>query len=113
VIVREILEQPGMAADFDYFNDFQDTEAWLRGHKGRPAWEALRALRTGYGFWKRERAGEATFEIVTRGLANPPTFPGQVGIRCLVCGLTSFHADDVGELYCGHCNRFHKDPPDA
>lgn len=28
-------------------------------------------------------------------------------IKCLACGKTSYHPDDVKHLYCGHCNKFH------
>jgi hypothetical protein len=31
-------------------------------------------------------------------------------IRCLACGLTSYHPRDVAEKYCGFCHRFHEDP---
>jgi len=29
------------------------------------------------------------------------------GIKCLKCGLTSFHPADVSNLYCGNCHAFH------
>lgn len=31
----------------------------------------------------------------------------QEGIKCLVCGMTSYHPKDVEELYCGNCHEFH------
>jgi hypothetical protein len=31
------------------------------------------------------------------------------GIRCLVCKRTSYNPEDVKNLYCGHCKRFHAD----
>lgn len=31
-------------------------------------------------------------------------------ITCLLCGLTSYHPDDVKNRYCGHCHIFHDDP---
>lgn len=34
--------------------------------------------------------------------------PEIVGIQCLFCGLTSWHPEDVRELYCGHCHVFHE-----
>jgi hypothetical protein len=34
---------------------------------------------------------------------NPPS------ITCLVCGLTSWNANDVENRYCGFCHRFHED----
>lgn len=40
-----------------------------------------------------------------------PTF--QIGdegrsITCLICGMKSWHPEDVRQLYCGNCHRFHK-----
>jgi hypothetical protein len=29
-------------------------------------------------------------------------------IRCLTCGLASFHPGDVENLYCGNCHVFHE-----
>jgi len=29
------------------------------------------------------------------------------GIRCLICGLTSYHPKDIEHLFCGKCNIFH------
>lgn len=29
-------------------------------------------------------------------------------IKCLVCGRTSNHPDDVKNLYCGYCHEFHE-----
>jgi hypothetical protein len=29
-------------------------------------------------------------------------------IKCLDCGLISFHPDDVQYRYCGHCHEFHE-----
>jgi hypothetical protein len=31
------------------------------------------------------------------------------GIECLICGLTSYHPEDVSQKYCGRCHRFHED----
>lgn len=30
-----------------------------------------------------------------------------IAIRCITCGLTSFHLNDVENLYCGYCKKFH------
>ena len=30
-------------------------------------------------------------------------------IRCELCGMVSFSLDDVRELYCGNCRRFHRE----
>lgn len=56
------------------------------------------------GLWQRDRArGQGarnnTYEIVERGRA----------IKCLVCGMTSWHPQDVTRRYCGECHRFHKE----
>lgn len=32
-------------------------------------------------------------------------------IVCLRCGSQSFNPNDVAQHYCGHCHRFHDDPP--
>lgn len=31
----------------------------------------------------------------------------RTGIKCLVCGLVSWHPMDVLMLYCGKCHRWH------
>ena len=31
-------------------------------------------------------------------------------IKCLSCGLISHNPNDVANLYCGKCHRFHEDP---
>ncbi len=31
-----------------------------------------------------------------------------LSIKCLLCGMTSHNQDDVLNLYCGHCHRFHE-----
>ncbi len=31
---------------------------------------------------------------------------GREGIECLVCGMTSWHPEDVVNRYCGNCHRF-------
>ena len=46
---------------------------------------------------KRKRSGP-TYEFVKGGRA----------IRCLICGLVSYHPEDVRCLFCGKCNYFHK-----
>lgn len=38
---------------------------------------------------------------------------GGTSIKCLRCGLTSYHADDVRERYCGHCRLYHAPRPPA
>jgi uncharacterized OB-fold protein len=42
---------------------------------------------------------EPTYEIVSER--------GVLGIRCLLCGLTSWNQLDVLQLYCGKCHRYH------
>ena len=42
------------------------------------------------------------YELVQRG--------ERLGIRCGGCGLTSWHPEDVRNLYCANCKRFHDDP---
>lgn len=53
MIVRAIAKNPEIADNFDYFNDYKDTAAWLRVHVGlHPddaiAAEAMRRLRNGF-----------------------------------------------------------------
>lgn len=43
-----------------------------------------------------------TYEIVTSKDGK------QKGIKCLDCGLTSWHYKDVEEKYCGNCHEFHE-----
>lgn len=33
----------------------------------------------------------------------------QNGIKCMTCGKTSYNQNDIKELYCGYCNKFHND----
>lgn len=33
---------------------------------------------------------------------------GQQGIKCLDCGLTSYHPKDIEHKYCGNCHKFHE-----
>lgn len=46
-----------------------------------------------------------TYEIVMTPTGNPP----QIGIKCLVCDMTSWNPNDVTNRYCGNCHRFHED----
>lgn len=41
-----------------------------------------------------------TFEIVKGRTQN--------GIKCLICGLTSWNRNDVEKEYCGNCHQFHE-----
>jgi hypothetical protein len=34
--------------------------------------------------------------------------PDGKSITCLICWLTSYHPEDVRQLYCGNCHRFHE-----
>lgn len=34
---------------------------------------------------------------------------GQPFIRCLRCGMRSFHPMDIKERYCARCHRYHDD----
>ena len=47
------------------------------------------------------------------GAFPPPTYALRmtepISIRCLLCGLISYHPRDVSERYCGHCHIFHED----
>lgn len=42
-----------------------------------------------------------TFELVTKN--------NQEGIKCLLCGLTSFYPHDIKNKFCGSCHLFHED----
>ena len=33
----------------------------------------------------------------------------EIGIKCHICGLTSYNKNDVKNKFCGHCNIFHND----
>ncbi len=45
-----------------------------------------------------------TYEIVEND-------KGQKGIKCLYCGLTSWNENDIKNLYCENCHKFHECPP--
>lgn len=49
----------------------------------------------------KEKQSSLTYEIVESG--------DQTGIKCLVCGMTSYNPNDVANKYCGHCHRFHEE----
>jgi hypothetical protein len=34
---------------------------------------------------------------------------GSAGIFCRVCGLVSWHPEDIKHLFCGRCHHFHTD----
>ena len=40
-----------------------------------------------------------TYQLVENGRA----------IKCLECGMTSHNANDVRELYCGNCRKWHEE----
>jgi len=40
-----------------------------------------------------------TFEIVKGRTQN--------GIKCLICGMTSWNRNDVKNEYCGNCHQYH------
>jgi len=42
---------------------------------------------------------EKTYEILSP--------QGETGIKCLLCGQTSFHPQDVKQKYCDNCHQFH------
>ncbi len=44
-----------------------------------------------------------TYEILEEGRA----------IKCLVCGLTSWHPKDIAHRYCDNCSQFHDDRKQA
>jgi len=31
-----------------------------------------------------------------------------IGIKCLICGMTSYNANDATRKYCGNCHQFHE-----
>ncbi len=33
-----------------------------------------------------------------------------IGIRCLTCWKVSYNPNDVANLYCGFCHKFHEEP---
>jgi hypothetical protein len=43
-----------------------------------------------------------TYEISTDAF-------GHQFIRCLLCGLASYHPEDIQQKYCGYCHVFHDD----
>jgi len=47
---------------------------------------------------------------VTHQILNTPA--GRA-IKCLTCGSVSFNANDIEQLYCGKCHKFHLDRKDA
>jgi hypothetical protein len=34
-----------------------------------------------------------------------------LAIKCLLCGLRSYHPSDVEQRYCAQCHVFHEDQP--
>jgi len=37
---------------------------------------------------------------------------GERYIKCLTCGMASYHPQDIAHLYCGKCHKFHYGPND-
>jgi hypothetical protein len=33
---------------------------------------------------------------------------GEMFIACRLCGMSSFHPDDIKQQYCGGCHQFHE-----
>lgn len=48
-----------------------------------------------------ERTMEKTFEVIS--VNNRPA------IKCLTCQMISFNTNDIEQLYCGYCHKFHED----
>ena len=46
-----------------------------------------------------------TFEIVQEGIQKFRM--AATGIKCLVCGRTSWNENDVKNRYCGNCHQYH------
>jgi len=46
---------------------------------------------------------KTTYQIITDDKGNDQA------IKCLLCGLTSYHPKDVKHLFCGKCHIFHSE----
>jgi len=53
------------------------------------------------------KAGKVTFSGPTFEII-PPTSQAPFGIKCLVCGRTSWNENDVKQRYCGNCHQYHE-----
>lgn len=63
---------------------------WFKGLFAPKASQAIQVV--------AEPMPDKTYEIVENGKA----------IKCLRCGKTSWHFEDVRHLYCGMCHQFHE-----
>ncbi len=46
-------------------------------------------------------------ETITRPRPTHEVAPDNSWIKCLVCGMVSYHPMDVAQLYCGLCHDYH------
>lgn len=46
-----------------------------------------------------------TYELVVGKALHRPR--GFLGIRCLKCGMTSYHPKDIEYRYCAKCGEYH------
>jgi uncharacterized OB-fold protein len=59
----------------------------------------VRCIESGQPIRRRRGRDNDTFEIIDN--------LKQDAIKCLVCGMTSYHPNDVIAQYCGSCHKFH------
>jgi ribosomal protein S27AE len=78
--------------------------SWLFGKKstiGVPEkWQKISDEYEAKGIELNVIVGKIGYEIIVKD--------GQRAIKCLRCGMTSWSAGDVDNLYCGNCRAFHE-----
>ncbi len=54
MIVRELLDNPSLIENFDFFNDYFDTKWWLWNIRTTQADDVVVILQAGYEKWTKE-----------------------------------------------------------
>lgn len=90
----------------DDLRPVKPTQPQLIGLQANPVWREIELT---------QRAVKAAHQAIARGELPPLSQdPYELlddgrAIKCLICGKVSHNPNDVAQLYCGNCHRFHED----
>lgn len=85
----------------NYSNNSPVFDGLLYGSQNKPVFNDKN-----YMFWMAKLYTDV-FEKLPSFTINYDFIGYAESIECLVCKRRSFHQDDIRQLYCGNCNRFH------
>lgn len=57
--------------------------------------------------WTKLKRFVSRFTVKPKPEPRYEIVSGGIGIKCLVCSMTSFHPEDIEHKYCGNCHIFH------